>query len=184
SIIECQNAISLVAVSEKPAAKCVASYQRNYRMSRHPCRCLCLCQRSRREEDTGRFLTVPVSLALDVNDCDDGTLRFTRFIAIFGDNCSNVGCESECFFESNLPVADTRKTAVLVRYNAEEEGCLISNGRSCGQHGVWITAIRCVASGQGFEPCFTAQPNLFLHRTPSSLLAHCCRNVVEFIWLE
>src|SRR6201989_324040 len=108
SIIKCQKAIGLVAVSEKSAAKCVANYQRNNGMSRHPCRCVCICRRSRREEDTGRLLTAPVSLALDVNDGDDGTLRFTRFIAIFGDKRSNVGCESECFFESNLPVAHTR----------------------------------------------------------------------------
>src|SRR5258708_21071191 len=126
-IVECQNAIGLVAVSEKSAAECVAGHQRNNGMSRHPCRCVCICRRSRREEDTGRFLTAPVSLALDVNDCDDGTLRFTRFITIFGDNCSNVGCKSECFFESNLPVADTRETALLVRDNAEEQGGLLSN---------------------------------------------------------
>src|ERR1700733_14644735 len=122
SIVECQNAIGLVAVSEKSATECVARYQRNNGMFRHSCRCVCICRRSRREEDTGRFLTAPVSLALDVNDCDDGTLRFTRFIVIFGDHCSNVGRQSECFFESNLSVADTRETAVLVRYNAEEKG--------------------------------------------------------------
>src|SRR5580698_1764076 len=96
-------------------------------MSRHPCRCVCICRGSRRKEDAGRLLTASVSLALDVNDCDDGTLRFPRFIAIFRDNCSNVGCEGECFFESNLPIADARKTAVLVRHNAEEQGWLISN---------------------------------------------------------
>src|SRR5258708_25843487 len=93
SIIECQNAMGLVAVSEKSAAECVAGYQRNNGMSRHPCRCACISRRSRREEDAGCLLTAPVSLALDVNDCDDGTLRFTRFIAIFGDHSSNFGCE-------------------------------------------------------------------------------------------
>jgi hypothetical protein len=122
SIVKCQNAIRLVAVSEKSAAKGVAGYQRNDGMSCHPRRCVCICRRSRREEDTRRLLPAPVSLALNVNDCDDGTLRCTRFIAIFGNNCSNVGCESECLFESNLPVADTRKTAVFVRYNTEEQG--------------------------------------------------------------
>src|SRR5580658_5968574 len=39
SIVKCQNAIGLVAVSEKSAAKCLAGHQRNNGMSRHPCRC-------------------------------------------------------------------------------------------------------------------------------------------------
>src|ERR1700679_3037738 len=120
-IVKCQNAIRLVAMREKSAAEGLAGYQRNNRMPCHPCRCVCICRLSRREEDTGRLLTAPVSLALDVNDCDDGTLRFPRFIAIFRDNCSNVGCESECFFQSNLSVADTRKTAVVIRHNAKKQ---------------------------------------------------------------
>src|SRR6202051_2494105 len=73
-VIECQDAVRLITVREKSAGDSVTNYERDYGMAGHASVGIGIRRRGRGQKDRCSLFTPAISLALHIDDGDDGTL--------------------------------------------------------------------------------------------------------------
>src|SRR5258706_4819991 len=101
-------------------------------MTRESCRAVGICSGRGGKKDSGSLFAPAISLALHVDNGDDGPLN--RVLIVL-DHFANACSEGESLFQSYFPVPGTRKARVGIGNNAEESGMFVAKRRIRRKHG-------------------------------------------------
>src|SRR6267143_2542334 len=90
-------------------------------MTRESCRAVGICGSRSGKKDSGSLFASAISLALHVDNRDDGPLN--RVLIVL-DHFANACSEGKSLFQSYFPMPGTRKACVGIWNNAEES-CVV-----------------------------------------------------------
>src|ERR1700675_2347838 len=122
-VIECQDAVRLITVREKSAGDSVTNYERDYGMAGHASVGIGIRRRGRGQKDRRSLFTPAISLALHIDDGDDGTLAA---VLILVHGLTYASSERVRLFQSNFALSCAWEARVWVWYDAQEARTLIA----------------------------------------------------------
>src|SRR5260370_19333451 len=118
-------------------------------MTRESCRAVGICGSRSGKKDSGSLFAPAISLALHVDNGDDGPLN--RVLIVL-DHFANACSEGNSLFQSYFPMPRTGKATVWVWNNAEESCVLVAERCFPCKHRFIVTMHRCRPPSKRVDP--------------------------------